>query len=111
MLEPAVFNMVVVIGAVWSSPSFCIEMNGEPKNLTWCSVEFKVFDEDNDLVLNLTDGNGLSILSSTGVINIDVPAKSTSTLKKGYYHYQLWITETDPLDKNLYIFGVMEATI
>lgn len=109
MLEPAVFNMSVIVGAVWSSPSFTITINGSAKDLANCFVEVKIFDENNMLVLSLIDNNGLTIIKSSGIITMDAPVTITSTLSKGLYHYQLWITEPNCLDKNLYIFGVLEA--
>lgn len=112
MLEPAKFDMTMIVGAVWASPLFSIETESLAKDLTGCLVEFKIYNEDGSLIKNLLDGSGLVLDRTNGSVVAHISAASTgSDFVNGWYHYQLWITEVDGLDKNLYIFGALEVML
>lgn len=111
MLTPGAYNLEpMIIGAIWDHPAFTISDDNGVKNLTDCVVEMPIYDKNGDLVETLTDGDGLSISRTAGII---APLRSAadviSTYTQGLYSYALWITESDGLDKNLWIEGTVEV--
>lgn len=110
-LMPGQYNLdPMIIGAIWDHPSFAIADANGAKDLTDCVVEMPIYDKNGDLVETLVDGDGLSLSRTAGIIApIRSVAEVLSTYSRGLYSYALWITESDGLDKNLWIEGTVEV--
>lgn len=110
-LMPGQYNLdPIILGAVWEPRSLIFMQSGIVKDLTGCVVAVELYDYRGTLIQTLTDGDGLQIERTAGIVQPRLTiADILSLYEAGQYSYQLWITESDASDKNRWLEGHLEV--
>ena len=85
------YNIVTRTGDTFNR-ALTITTNGTAYNLTNATATFTVrASEDSTILLQLTNGSGITLGGTTGTANITATATQTSTLDAGVYTYDFTI--------------------
>jgi tRNA threonylcarbamoyladenosine modification (KEOPS) complex Pcc1 subunit len=90
-MPAAKLNLLVEQGATFSKRLVWRDKNKRPVNLSSYTAKMQVRATvaSSDVIYELSTANGRITLSSAGVIQLDISAADTSTLKAGVYDLEL----------------------
>ena len=93
-MNPGRYNISVVSGTTFAlSPQWLI--SNSPVDLTGYSADMQVRDVSNNLITELSTGNGKITLTPTqGIVNLALTATQTKALSVGNYSYGLNLTDS-----------------
>jgi hypothetical protein len=95
-VNPGRYNISVINGTTFAlSPQWLI--NNLPVNLTGYSADMQVRDISNNLIVELSTGNGkITINAALGQVNLNLTATQTlvGNLPAGNYNYALNLTDS-----------------
>ena len=91
-----VYNVEIDQGADWFLDVTYDNPNGTPVNLTGytAALQMRSLPSDNNAVLSLSTGSGITITGSTGLVAIRATANQTRSIDEGTYYYDLEITSS-----------------
>jgi len=89
-MTPGKLNFNCPQGATFSR-TLTYKINNSPVNITGYSARMQVrpFHYSDDIIINLTNGSGITLGGSAGTIAILVDATSTTNIPAGDYVYDL----------------------
>jgi hypothetical protein len=94
IVAAADYNTVIDQGADWYINFQYEDSNGVPINLTnyTAKMQLRSLPTSATAVLTLTQGNGITIVGATGLLEIHATAAQTGDIDAGFYYYDLEIT-------------------
>ena len=93
-MNPGRYNITVYKGTTFQlSPTW--KVDNLPVDLTGYTADMQVRDVSNNLITELSTGNGrITISAALGTINLTLTATQTNALAAGNYNYALNLTDS-----------------